>query len=91
MSEIYDGARKAINFKRMADEKNVSDLDPFFEKIEEAARAGKYNLDLKIYLTGVQKNALNALGFDIGDFDDAEDEYAEGFRTWIMWDNPNED
>lgn len=90
MSEIYDGTRRAINFKRMADEKNVSDLNPLFEKIEEVAKSGKYDLDIKTELSEAQENALNALGFDIGSFDEDDDEYAEGFRTWITWDDPND-
>jgi hypothetical protein len=91
MEDLLGTSRKASEFKRIADRKNLEDLDPIFDLMQKAAEEGKYDLDIRQELSETQEDALESAGFDVGTFDDDDDEYEEGFRTWIFWNDPSDE
>jgi len=87
--------KHAFVFKKVADLKNIGDLDGVFKEIEKAAIEGKYIVNLKEELVEAQRDTLHSLGFDTYNYEEDDDEeYADGFRSCIEWSDasdPNED
>jgi len=82
--------KNASFYKRISDRKNVENLAPILDLVNKAAEAGEYDIDIKEELTDTQINAMENLGFDIGTFDEDDEQYDEGFRTWIDWESAEE-
>jgi hypothetical protein len=91
MEDFLGEFKKASFYKRKSDQKHISDLAPVLEIVEKAAEGGAYDVDLKEELTDTQINALESLGFSVGTFDEEEDQYKEGFRSWLDWEDPEDE
>jgi len=86
--------KHAFVFKKLADLKNIADLDGVFKEIEKAAIEGKYTANLKEELVEAQQDTLHSLGFDTYVYEEDDEEYAGGFRSCVEWadaSDPNED
>lgn len=85
--------KHAFTFKKIADAKNISSMDEVFEQIAKEAAKGEYELNVKDNLVEAQIQSLQSLGFDVYEYDEEDEEYEQGFRFSIDWEeaeNPND-
>lgn len=86
--------KHAFAFKKISDQKNIESLSDVFEEISKAASEGKYEVNIKKDLTGVQQSLLESLDFYIYEYSEDAEEYEKGLRFSIDWEDatdPNEE
>lgn len=86
--------KHAFTFKKISDSKNILLLDDIFQEIAKAAAEGKYSIDIKKDLSESQESILKSLDFYVSEYGKDADQYKDGYRTYIDWEDaedPDED
>lgn len=90
-TEIDVSSKKASFFKKLADGYRIQTISSVFQLIKSESRKGNYSINLNRELADVEKDFLEEYGFDVYRYDDSDDEWDEGIKATIEWDNPTDE
>jgi hypothetical protein len=82
--------KAAYFFLRKTDQAIIDSLDLVFGAISSSSDSGKVFVYVKTDLTEEQINVLEALDFEVIQLDDNDEEYDEGYKFQISWENASE-
>jgi hypothetical protein len=82
--------RSAYFFKQMVNQSIIDSMNLIFGVIKKAAESRKYSVNIQTELDDGQTKMLENLDFSVSEFDESDDEYREGYRYEISWDQAYE-